>query len=86
MTWHDIRKTYPNQWLLVEALQAKSRNQHRVLEDIAVLSPYTDSRQAFKDYQTLHKANRGREYYVVHTSNETLDITEVAWLGIRGDA
>ncbi len=86
MTWHDIRKTYPDQWLLIEALVARSQNEQRLLEDVAVLSQFADSREVFKHYQTLHKANREREYYVVHTSNETLSIGEVEWLGVRGSA
>jgi hypothetical protein len=84
MTWQHVRTTYPNQWLLIEAIQARSENQRRVLEDIAVLSPYKDSREAFRHYQTLHRSNREREYYVVHTGHEVLDIPEVQWLGIRG--
>jgi hypothetical protein len=84
MTWQDVRKVYPNQWLLIEAIGASSHHQQRLLENIAVLEPFEDSRQAFKHYQALHKANREREYYVVHTSNEQLKISEVQWLGIRG--
>jgi hypothetical protein len=84
MTWHEVRSTYPDRWLLIEALLAKSQQDQRLLEDVAVLGQFLDSREAFKSYQTLHKAHREREYYVVHTSNESLAIREVQWLGIRG--
>lgn len=40
MKWLRIRETYPNQWLIVEALTAHtSKDSLRVLEDIAVIEP-----------------------------------------------
>jgi ribosomal protein S8 len=86
MIWQDIREAYSNQWLLIEATKAYSDKQKRILEDIVVVNTYIDSREAFKQYQVLHHTNRSKEYYVVHTSHEVLEIPEVQWLGIRGVA
>jgi cytochrome oxidase Cu insertion factor (SCO1/SenC/PrrC family) len=86
MTWQDACRTYPNQWLLIEALEAYSKEQYRILEAIAVLNHFADSQEAFKQYKVLHHTNRNKEYYVVHTSQENLNIPEVQWLGIRGAA
>jgi hypothetical protein len=36
------------------------------------------------DYVQRHRQAPDREFYVLHTDRETLDITERRWLGIRG--
>jgi len=84
MRWTDIRKTYPNQWLVIEALQAHSDEQHRrVLDEIAVVETCMDGNTAMQGYRKLHQQQPDREYYFVHTSREQLDIRERQWLGIR---
>jgi hypothetical protein len=84
MEWQEIRAHYPHQWLLVEALNAHSQEDKRVLERLAVLGVYPDSPTAMKAYAQLHHEAPARELYVFHTSRENLDVTERRWLGIRG--
>ena len=84
MQWQEIRKHYPQQWLLIEAIKARSEASKRILEQLAVLSIFPDSAAAMKGYMQLHREAPERELYVFHTSRETLDITERRWLGIRG--
>ena len=43
MQWEEIRKHYPHQWLLVEALTAHSEDNKRILERLGVLGAYPDS-------------------------------------------
>ena len=84
MHWTDIRKTYPNQWLVIEALQAHSDKEHRrLLDTIAVMEVCLDGDAAMKRYRKFHQEHPEREYYFVHTSREQLDILERQWLGIR---
>ena len=83
MQWQDIRTHYPQQWLLVEALAARSENNQRVLEQLAVVNTYADSATALRGYAELHRKSPDRELYVLHTSRETPDISERRWLGIR---
>ena len=82
--WQDIRKHYPQQWLLVEAIQAYSEANKRILEQLAVVDIFPDSIAAMKRYAQLHHKAPQRELYVFHTSRETLDIPERSWLGVRG--
>ena len=82
--WQDIRKHYPQQWLLVEAIQAHSEANKRILEQLAVVDIFPDSIAAMKRYAQLHHKAPQRELYVFHTSRETLDIPERSWLGVRG--
>lgn len=86
MKWPEIREHYPNQWLLVEAIQARSEAKERVLEDIAVVETFPDSVAAMKNYTALHHTAPERELYVLHTSRVTPDIAERQWYGIRGAA
>lgn len=83
MQWQEIRRMYPRQWLLVEAVQAHSSAGRRVLDDLEVVGTFQDSGTAMKSYQNLHHRSPQRELYVLHTDREFLDIAEINWLGIR---
>ena len=84
MKWHEIRSHYPKQWLLIEAIQARSEGDRRILDEISVIKTFLDSRIAMQAYTQLHHESPQREMYVVHTNREQLDITERRWLGVRG--
>lgn len=81
--WDEIRRQFPQQWLLVEAVAAHSSEGRRILDDIAVVDTFSDAGAAMKSYQDLHHRSPQRELYVLHTDREALDIAEVNWLGIR---
>ncbi len=84
MQWPEIRKAYPNEWLIIEALQAHtSSTQQRLLDKIAVIERCADGNSAMMRYRRLHQQHPAREFYFVHTSRENLDIREQQWLGIR---
>ena len=76
MKWPDIRDHYPNQWLLLEAIQARSESGKRILEDLAVLEMFPDSVAAMKGYQVLHRKAPERELFVFHTDREKLEVIE----------
>ncbi|HET9210383.1 MAG TPA: hypothetical protein VFR03_08285 [Thermoanaerobaculia bacterium] len=42
MTWTDIRRHYPHQWLLVEALLAHSKAGKRLLDELAIVDAFSD--------------------------------------------
>ena len=83
MQWQEIRDTYPDQWLVVEALQAHTEGQQRLIEQMAVVAKCEDGGAALRRYRQLHQEYPAREFYYVHTARETLDIRERQWLGIR---
>lgn len=84
MKWEEIRIHYPNQWLLIEALEAHSESGKRILDKLAVVDVFDDSRKAMQSYARLHHQEPNRELYVLHTDRKELDITERKWIGIRG--
>lgn len=86
MQWSDIRKAYPNQWLIIEALQAHTTpDNRRILDKISVIELCTDGSTAMKGYRQLHRQYPTREIYFVHTSRENLDIRQRQWIGIRSE-
>jgi hypothetical protein len=83
MRWHDARIAHPNQWLLIEALDARTEDHRRVVEQMTVLEVCPDGGAAFRRYRDLRSADPERELYFVHTCNPELTIEERPWLGIR---
>lgn len=43
MEW--ARKEYPNKWLLIEAIKARSEGNKRVVEELPVINIYDKSKQ-----------------------------------------
>lgn len=84
MVWSEIRKVYPNQWLVIEALEAHTTLENqRELDRIAVVEQCSDGNNALEICHQLHKQHPSREFYFVHTTREQLDIRERKWLGVR---
>jgi hypothetical protein len=84
MRWSDVRAAYPNQWLVIEALEAHTTGNRRILDRIAVVDVCQDGRETMKRYGELHRQHPQREFCFVHTVNVELDIEERRWMGIRG--
>jgi len=84
MTWAEIRKAYPEQWLVVEALEAyTTEDNQREVGRLAVIEQCDDGSHAMQSYRRLHQQYPDREFYFVHTSREELDIEVRYWLGVR---
>jgi hypothetical protein len=84
MQWSDIRAAYSDQWIVIEALEARTTpDRQRILDRLSVMDTCTDGAAAFQAYRRLHQQYPQRELYFLHTSREALDIRESRWLGIR---
>jgi hypothetical protein len=83
MLWNDIRQIYPDQWLIIEALEAHTEDNRRVLDRIAVIETCPDGAAVMESYRRLHRQYPVREFYFVHTSREEPEIIERQWAGIR---
>ena len=46
MRWTDVRQTYPDQWLIIEALEAHTEDDRRHLDRIAVIETCPDGESA----------------------------------------
>ncbi len=84
MQWAEIRKYFPNEWLVIEALRAHTTaDTRRHLDKITVVDRCTDGMAAFTSYRNLHSEFPTREFFYVNTYREELEIYERRWLGIR---
>jgi hypothetical protein len=83
MRWEDVRRDYPDRWLVIEALQAHTSDRRRVLDDVAVVEACADGGRALARYRILHREDPERELYFVHTANTELVVEERSWTGVR---
>ncbi len=83
MRWPEVQVTYPNQWLVIEAMEAHTQGNRRILDHITVVEVCPDSVIAMQTYRRLHQRYPLREFYFVHTSRASLEIKERRWVGIR---
>jgi hypothetical protein len=84
MNWDEIRRQYPDQWLVVEAIEAHTTPDHqRHLDQLVVTERCSDGNSALASYRRLHRDSPTHEYYYIHTSRIKLDIRELQWSGIR---
>ena len=84
MKWNDVRRIYHNEWVIIESLEAHSENDDRIIDNMSVIdSTGSDSLKALNKYKQLHRENKSRELYVVHTARPELNIKEKTWIGVR---
>ena len=83
MIWSEVRHAYPNRWLIIEAVEAHTAAERRILDKIAVMEACDDNAAVMLAYERWHQAYPQREFYFVHTGREELDIRERRRLGIR---
>lgn len=84
MNWEDVRQAFPEQWILIEATQAHTNEQNeRILEEITPLKKFSNSPEAMRAYQEIHREDPKRELYVLHTSRKKPNIIEKKWVGVR---
>lgn len=76
MQWSEIRQRYPAQWLLLEALDARSASGQRVVEQMQVVAAFPDGGAAWRAYGQRHRETPEREFFVYHSARETIDIKE----------
>lgn len=84
MKWEEVCQAFPDQWVLIEAIQAyKDDESERILEEVAPLKKFSKSPEAMRAYQELHRENPSHELYVLHTSRKNPNIIEKKWVGVR---
>ncbi len=84
MIWEEVRKRYPSEWVLIEAIDAFSSQGKRIINQVTVAEIYgSNGEEALRQYARLHKVYPKRELYVVHTKRPHLNIKERFWTGVR---
>jgi hypothetical protein len=84
MKWEDIRKAFPNRWVLIEAIDAYTNERNeRILKKVMPIETFLEPMEAMNEYKRLHKENPHRELYVLHTNRKETNILEKKWTGVR---
>ncbi|WP_184662904.1 hypothetical protein [Texcoconibacillus texcoconensis] len=69
MKWEEVRKIYPDQYVLLNILESHIVGDKKYVEDVALIKPISDAKEA--TYELLH-AKPGTLVY--HTKNEEIII------------
>lgn len=84
MNWEDVKKAYPSQWVTIEAIEAHSEGNKRIVDQIAVIDSFREgTKNVLLENARLQKLYRGREIFIIHTSHPKLDIEERRRAGVR---
>ncbi len=84
MKWTEVQNLCPNEWVVIEAMEAYSDNGIRFVDDMAIVQHFDDSYEAMKHCNELLRNHPGSEFYFFHTSRPQVGIRERQWIGIRG--
>ncbi len=83
MLWEEVKKVHPNQWVIIEAIEARTKDNKRIIGQMTVVNTFhNDNNQALLQYLQLHRKHRERELYVVHTTRPELNIIQQNWSGL----
>jgi hypothetical protein len=83
MLWADIRRTYPNQWLILEVLASHTEDRVIVPDRLAVVESCADASGVMPRYGALRREYPSRFLCFGHTSRPTLEFEELFWAGVH---
>lgn len=83
MKWQNVRKQFPDRWVLVEALEAESVENKREIKEMAVISDFENPKDAWAVYRKIHLEDRMRELYILHTCKDEVEVIEEKFVGLR---
>ena len=84
MRWEDLKKAVQHQWVLIEAIDAQTEGDRRIIGDILLVDVFGDDDiAAQRRYAQLHKAQPLKDYYIVHTDRPELNVKVKYWAGVR---
>lgn len=83
MRWNEVQVRFPNEWVVLEATKAFSKDGQRFIEEMTVIDSFDDSVKALKKYSELHQKEPHREYCFFHTSRNEV-VARERYVGVRG--
>jgi hypothetical protein len=83
MKWEEVKARFPNEWVVLEAVVAYSKDGYRYIEEVAVIDRFNHSMDAMHRYDKLHKEQPHKEFCFFHTSRLEL-IARERYAGVPG--
>ena len=75
MKWNEVRKQFPDKWLLFAAIESHvTKDEHRIVNELAPIHAYIDFYKAWDHYSALHTKEPAQRLYVYHTNNNKINI------------
>ncbi len=80
MKWVEVKKLYPDQYVLLEELESVTQGNKKIIKDVAIIKSILDSKEATREL-VRSKGNR----FVYHTSEDEIIIEIVQSPRFRGN-
>lgn len=78
MRWEEVRKIYPNQYVLVKILNSYTVDNKEIIDDVAIIRGITDPKEA------THELMKSKaDTLVYHTKNTKIEIEIRQYPGFR---
>ena len=81
MKWNEVRKTYPNKFIVFESLNQLENNNVLNVTDLTIIDVFDELGEAFKYYSKIHKEDKSKPLNIGDTKKEKL-IYKVRRLGV----
>ncbi len=79
MIWSEVRKMFPNQFVLLEDIKSHIEEDKLFVEEVAVIRPLVDSQEVLQALKSAHDRR-----FIYHTKNERIVMDIVVKPKIRG--
>lgn len=79
MQWQEVRRLYPNQYVMIKILKSHREGNIEIIEDMAILRNITDPVEA-----TRELVRSQGDTLVYHTGNENITVEIRTRPGFRG--
>jgi hypothetical protein len=76
MKWQEVRQHFPNQWLLVQAMETRSEGGYCYWERVMVLEKFSNGSEALKGLNAYLKSHAPHDVFIFHTAREQLKLEE----------
>jgi hypothetical protein len=74
MIWQEMRELCPEQWVLIEAIEAYTEGDHRICQNLSLIGRFNTELEGWTEYSRLHKEYPKRELFVLHTRRTKLEV------------
>lgn len=77
MTWNEVRKLFPNQFVKLEILKSHMQGNKKIVDDMAIIESVND------DNATRELVNCKDNTIIYHTKNDSIELTVRRRIGLR---